>query len=87
MSKANTQRLPNSFFRDNPLNEQSAAMLAYAKIFFEQSDALRHEVDRFVSEHIAKDRAVRIARERQQIEQTHDPAVLIDIMRRADVIS
>lgn len=64
MSETNIQQLPNNFFRDNPLDGQSTAMFAYAKIHIEQSDALGHELDRFVSKHIGKDRAVRIAQER-----------------------
>ena len=85
MNKTKIHRLPNSFFRENPLDETSAAMLAYAKICFEQSDAFSHEIDRLVSKHINEDRAVRIAQERQQIDQTDDPAVWIDMMRRCDI--
>ena len=87
MSKTNIQRLPNSFFRDNPLVEQSTATFAYVKICFEQSDALSHEVDRLVSKHIDEARVVRIAQQRQQIEQANDPAVWIDMMRRCDIMN
>lgn len=87
MNKTNIQRLPNSFFRDNPLAKQSAAMLTYARIFFEQSDSFSHELDQLVWARIDEARSVRIMRERQKIEQVNDPIVWIDMMRKFDVMN
>ena len=86
MSKANTQRLPNSFFRENPLKELSAAMLAYANASMTRADDTKAELAKTVAAYI-DDRAARVARERQQIEQTNDPAALIDLMRKCDILN
>ena len=84
---SDAKRLADSFFRDNPLKELSAAMIAYSKMYIEQNDALSLKMDELVLAHIDDVRAARIARERQQIEQSYDPAVWIDLMRRCDVLN
>ena len=87
MTKTNTQRLPNSFFRDNPLKEHSAAMLTYVNAHFVQNDGFRAKMDTIVQEHLDDVRAARIACERKQIEQTDDPAALVDLMRKCDILN
>ena len=84
MSKTNIQRLPNSFFRDNPPSNFSVALLVYANTIYSLTDDAAAEEDNAVEAHIDDARAARAARERQQIEQTDDPAVLLDMMRRYD---
>lgn len=87
MSKAKIQRLPNSFFRENPLKELSAAMCAYANAFITRADNVKAEMEKTVEAYIEDDRAARVARERQQIEQADDPAALIDLMRKCDLLN
>ena len=73
MSHTNKQLLPNSFFRENPLKEHSAAMLTYASTYFARDDGFKEKMSKIAQEYIDDTRAARIAQQRQQIEQTDAP--------------
>lgn len=84
MSHTNKQLLPNSFFRENPLEEHSAAMLTYASTYFARDDGFKEKMSKIAQEYIDDTRAARIEQQRQQIEQTDAPDALIDLMRKCD---
>lgn len=76
------KRLPKGFFRANPLMDVSAAMIAY----FSMTARLNGELEQMISETAEKgideDRKEKIRLERQHIEQTDDPAALVEFMRK-----
>jgi len=82
--KANTERtrLPNSFFKENPLKEISAATIGYATIVSKAIGELDQMIGDIAAQGIDASRKERIRQERQRIEQTDDPAELVEIMRK-----
>lgn len=77
-----TKRLPNSFFRRNPLEHMSAAMIAHYVTTGGMGEAFEHLVDDLTEEVIDDARKAKIQQERQRIEETEDPGVLVEIMRK-----
>ncbi len=82
--KANTERprLPNRFFRENPLKELSAANLIYFSITTRTNDKLEQMISDLVTPELEASRKEKIQQERQRIEQTDDPSALVEIMRK-----
>lgn len=76
------RRLPNSFFKENPLEEISAAMLAYFMITARTNGEADQKIRDVVSEIINESRREKIQQERVRIEQTEDPAALVEMMRK-----
>ncbi len=82
------ERLPKSFFRANPLMDLSAAMIAYYTITENLNEKLERMISDTAKTGINEDRKKKIRQERQHIEQTDDPAALVEIMRKGhDVIN
>ncbi len=81
------KRLPNSFFRGNPLKELSTATLMYFSITTRMSDKLEQMIDDKVAPEIKADRKEKLLQERQHIEQTDDPTALVEIMRKGTIFS
>lgn len=79
---AELKRLPNSFFRANPLMDLSAAMIAHFTITARLNETLEQMISDTAEKGIDKDRKEKIRQERQHIEQTDDPAALVEIMRK-----
>ncbi|MGN1308028.1 MAG: hypothetical protein ACI4V3_10205 [Faecousia sp.] len=79
---AKVKRLPSSFFRENPLMEMSAAVVAHYMITTRLTKE-EEQIDSNLAEHaIDEIRREKILQERQYIEQTDDPAVLVELMRK-----
>ena len=74
--------LPKSFFRNNPLMEYSAAAIAHFVITERPTAKLEQTILDITENSIDDGRKERIRQERQSIEQTDDPAVLVEIMRK-----
>lgn len=81
---ANTKgnRLPNSFFRANPLMKVSAAVLAHYSIAERLDEKLNLALSAIEEQGIDGSRRKRIQEERRLIEETGDPAALVEILRR-----
>ncbi len=82
--KDNTERkrLPNSFFKENPLKELSAATIAYSAVTVLTSEGLTQQLIDIVAQCIDTSRKERLQQERQRIEHTDDPAELVELMRK-----
>lgn len=82
--KANTESkyLPNSFFKENPLKEISTATIGYFTIVSKGIGELDQMIHDTVVQGIKDSRKEAFQRERQRIEQTDDPAELVEIMRK-----
>jgi len=75
------KRLPNSFFKMNPLMEYSAAMFEHFTITARKSGKIDQKIYDVAAEFFNKTRRDEISQDRQRIEQTDDPAELVEIMR------
>ncbi len=82
--KYNTERtrLPNSFFTENPLKELSAAIIGHYTIASRADGKLEQMIHDMAAPNIKDSRKEEIRQERQRIEQTNDPAELVEIMRK-----
>lgn len=82
--KANVKRnrLPNSFFKENPLKRISAATIGYYTIVSGTNGKLEQMVNDVAAQGIDASRKERIRQERQRIEQTDNPAELVEILRK-----
>ncbi len=82
--KDNTERkrLPNSFFKENPLKELSAANIAYSTITLLTREGLTQQLMDVVAEYGDSSRKEMIQQERQRIEHTDDPTELTELMRK-----
>ncbi len=76
------KRLSNSFFRGNPLKKLSAATLMHFSITTRMSDKLEQLINDGAVPELEASRKEKIQQERQRIEQTDDPAALVEIMRK-----
>lgn len=88
--KANTERncLPNSFFKKNPLKDISAATIGYYMIVSKSIRELDQMISDTAAQSIDASRKEKIRLERQRIEQTDDPAELVEIMRKGhDIVN
>ena len=77
-----TKRLPNSFFQKNPLQHLSAAMIAHYTITERLNEKFDSLVYNLTEEGIDDVRKAKIQQERQRIEETNDPAALVEFMRK-----
>jgi len=82
--KANIERkrLPNSFFKENPLKEISAAAIGYYTIVSRAIGELDQMISDAATQGIKDSRKEELRQERQRIERTDDPAELVEIMRK-----
>ncbi len=80
----NTERkcLPNSFFKENPLKEISAASIAYSAITVLTGEDLTQQLIDVVADCIDTSRKERLQQEWQRIEHTDDPTELVELMRK-----
>lgn len=82
MAKDNgAKRLPNSFFKMNPLMEYSAAMLAHFTITAGKSGKINQMIYDVAAEVFDETRRDEISQDRQRIEQTDNPGELVEVMR------
>lgn len=79
---AKEKRLPNSFFRANPLEDLSVARITHLTITSGLTEELEQMLLDPAEQEIAEDRREKVLRERQHIEQTEEPAALVEIMRK-----
>lgn len=85
---AKAKRLPNSFFRANPLMELSTAVIAHYTITARLNEKVEQLISNLAEQGIDEVRREKIQQERQYIEQTDDPAVLVEIMRKGhDIVN
>ena len=81
-AKAERKFLPNSFFKENPLKEISAATIGYYTIVAKADGKLDQMISDVAVQGIKDSRKEEIRQERQRIEQTDDPAELVEMMRK-----
>lgn len=74
--------LSNKFFRENPLMDLSAAVIAHYSITAKLDEKLEQRISSAAAYGIDEVRKEKIQQERYYIEQTYDPATLVEIMRR-----
>lgn len=74
-------RLPNSFFRANPLLHMSAAKIIHFTIT-ELTGSLKCELDNMVEKEIDDAHRITVQQERKQLEATDDPAALVEYARK-----
>jgi len=75
------KRLPNSFFKVNPLMEYSAAMITHFTITARKSGKIDQMIYDVAAEVFDETRRDEIRQDQQRIEQADDPAELVEIMR------
>lgn len=75
-------RLIKAFFRENPLKPISAATLGHMMITAYLDDDLEKLIGSLADQGIGDDRRQKIKRERAVIEQTDDPAALVELARK-----
>jgi len=77
---AEIKRLPNSFFKMNPLMDISAAIIAHFTITARKSGKINQMIYDVAAEVFDETRRDEISQDRQLIEQADDPAELVEIM-------
>lgn len=81
------RHLPNKFFAEHPLEEISAAKLTHFKIVTGKEGILDQIFADVLTEHISEKRQRQSEEERNRIEQTDDPAALVELVRKGSEIS
>lgn len=76
------ERLKESFFRENPLEPLSAALFGQFMITLFFNGKLEEEITRLADPAVDDDRRQTIERQKTLIEQTDDPAALVEIARK-----
>lgn len=80
ISKEN--RLSNRFFRENPLQRISSAVIAHYMMTDLYEEEMNQTFDELVSDNIDAQRRESLEQERVRIEQTNDPEMLVEIARK-----
>jgi len=77
-----SKRLPNKFFVANPLKEMSAALLTHFKMVYNSDDILDEMLAETGGKIISESRKQAMEAERLRIQQTDDPATLVELARK-----
>ena len=77
-----SKHLPNKFFAANPLKEMSAALLTHFKISNDFDNIMDEMLADTGGKIISESRKQAMEMERLQIQQTDDPAILVDFARK-----
>lgn len=76
------KRLTERFFRENPLEPMTTAIIGHFMVTTFLNGELEKKISRLADQGIDDDRRRKIERERTLIEQTDDPAALVEIARK-----
>ena len=74
--------LHKSFFKENPLDKISSALIADFSLTVQYTDELNAEIERIVGEHISDERHLQIARDKDEVEKINSGEAVIAYMRK-----
>lgn len=76
------EKLPKSFFKKNPLDEMSAAVVADFSLTIEFNDRLQAEMEKILGEHISDERHIKVAKDREEVERLDSGETVVTYMRK-----
>ena len=74
--------LPKDFFKNNPLEQISTAMLADFSVEIQLNDKLHSKIEELVEDRITDERHNKIAKDRKEVEQLDTGEAVITYMRK-----
>ena len=76
------EKLPKSFFKKNPLEKMSTAIIADFSLTVEFNDRLQEEMKKILDEHISDERHIKIAKDREEVQQLDSGEAVVTYMRK-----
>lgn len=76
------KRLPKDFFKNNPLDKISSAMIADFSLRTQFDERLHAEMEKIVGKHISDERHDRIRKDREEVEQLASGEAVVSYMRK-----
>ena len=76
------EKLPKSFFKKNPLDKMSTAIIADFSLSIQFNDKLHAEMEKILGEHISDERHIKIAKDREEVEKLDSGEAVITYMRK-----
>lgn len=76
------EKLPKSFFKKNPLDKMSTAIIADFSLTVEFNDRLQEEMEKILDERISDERHIKIAKDREEVEKLDSGEAVITYMRK-----
>ena len=76
------EKLPKSFFKKNPLEQMSTAIIADFSLTVEFNDRLHAEMEKILDEHISDERHIKIAKDKEEVEHLDNGEAVITYMRK-----
>ena len=74
--------LHKSFFKKNPLDKISTAMIADFSLTTEFNDELQAELQKIIGERISDDRHIQVAKDKEEIEKLDSGEAIVTYMRK-----
>ena len=76
------EKLPKSFFKSNPLEKMSTAIIADFSLTVEFNDRLHAEMEKILDERISDERHIKIARDKEEVEHLDSGEAVVTYMRK-----
>lgn len=74
--------LPKSFFKKNPLEKMSTAIIADFSLTVEFNDRLHAEMEKILDERISDERHIKIAKDKEEVEHLDSGEAVVTYMRK-----
>ena len=76
------EKLPKSFFKKNPLEKMSTAIIADFSLTVEFNDRLQEEMKKILDERISDERHIKIAKDREEVQKLDSGEAVVTYMRK-----
>ena len=76
------EKLPKSFFKKNPLEKMSTAIIADFSLTVEFNDRLHAEMEKILDEHLSDERHIKIAKDREEVQKLDSGEAVVTYMRK-----
>lgn len=74
--------LHKSFFKKNPLDKISAAMIADFSLTVQFNDELQAKMEEIISEHMPDERYIQVAKDKEEVEKLDSGEAVVSYMRK-----
>ena len=76
------EKLPKSFFKKNPLEKMSTAIIADFSLTIQFNDELHAEMEKILGEHISDERHIKVAKDKEEVEKLDSGEAVVAYMRK-----
>ena len=76
------EKLPKSFFKKNPLEKMSTAIIADFSLTIQFNDELHTEMEKILGEHISDERHIKVAKDEEEVEKLDSGEAVVTYMRK-----